>query len=438
MMFLALLLERIERWSKDPDTQPRTWLFILLLFALWAQCHGGWSFGLLILGIVAAGMVLDGRREGIPLSTHRMTVVVAPLISALAGVLINPYGWKTLAFPFENLLTLFNRHLPVLFEWEHTPLTLGTLPSLATFSLVFFSTLLPFKKARWTEVLFTGSQLFLAFWWERYWSFAALTLAPLACLKLMPLLRRGAAARNPILAGALLLLFVRGISIASKPSSSWSLAENYPLQEVQFLKRHDVPANVFHTFVAGGFLEWEYWPLGRVYMDGRLIFLPELSAYLRAKHSFRTFKAFLLSQPFTLAIVPYAQPPSGGQGLDGPPRSLNDYVFSDKEWALVFFGEYGCVYLRRIPAYAPMIQRYEFRLLRPYDNDFLLWSCRHGNINPAELRSEIERVTTREPKVAQSLGLYALEQAISTLTKKGAVASGAAKTASPAAPPREP
>ncbi|MGA9751207.1 MAG: hypothetical protein WBS54_05435 [Acidobacteriota bacterium] len=438
MMFLALLLERMRRWRTDPDAQPGTWLFVLFLFALWAQCHGGWSFGLLILGVIASGMLLDGWQEGIPFNSHRLAVLVTPLVAALTGVLINPYGWRTLAFPFENLLALFDRQLPVLFEWQHTPLTLSTLPSLAIFSLVFLSTLLPFKKVCWTEVLFSGSQLFLGFWWERYLSFAALTLAPLACLKLEPLLRRGTATRKPILAGALLLLLVRGVSIASMPTSSWSLAENYPLQEVQFLKRHNTPANLFHTFVAGGFLEWEYWPLGRVYMDGRLIFLPELSAYLQAKQSLRTFKAFLLSHPFTVAIVPYASAPLGGQGLDGPARSLNDDIFSNREWALVFFGEYGCVYLRRIPAYEPMIQRYEFHLLKPCDNAYLVWCCRTGKINPAELHSEIERVTKREPKVARALHFSELEQAISAITTKGAIASGRSKASSPTAPPRGP
>ncbi len=410
LIFLALLLERIARWRTGLEAPGRSWPFVALLFALWVQCHGGWIYGLLILTLYLIGAALDARRGRPQHAVSPLSTGWAALAAAAVAVFLNPYGWKIVAFPFENFFSLFDPTLPVVFEWEHTPLTLATAPSLALFALIFLSTLFPMRKLRWADVLFAGSQLFLAFWWARYMSFAALALAPLGCRKIAPFLRPGLT-RKAILAGASLLLLVRGVAIATYRSPSWSLAGNYPVQEVQFLKEHHVAGNVFHTFVAGGFLEWEYAPLGKGYMDGRLTFLPELRAYLEAKRSPDAMRAFILSHPFTLAIVPYAAPPPATGG-GPPPRSVNDALFPASDWALVFFGEYGCVYLRRVPAYKPMIERYEFHVLAPYDNAYLLWSCREGRLAPQELLREIQRAEGEAPNMASALGLPQLKRAL--------------------------
>ena len=328
MLFLALLLERMGRWTSGVETPAKSWPFIVLLFALWAQCHGGWTYGFLALGTVLCGLALDEKVAGLPWTVRRLSTLGVPLAAAFGGVLLNPYGWRILAFPFENFVSLFDRSLPVIFEWQHTPLTLAAAPSLAVFVLVLLSTVFPTKKIRWADVLFAASQVFLAFWWERYWSFAALALAPIACRKLVPLLKAGLT-RKVILASASILLAVRVISIVMQPPLQWSMAANYPVAEIGFLKDHGVPGNVFHTFVAGGFVEWEYAPLGRAYMDGRLIFLPELRTYLNAKRDTGSLKAFVLSRPFTVAIVPHAAAPRRPDGQP-PGKSPNDEVFGSR------------------------------------------------------------------------------------------------------------
>jgi hypothetical protein len=412
MLFLALLLERIERWTSGKEAPARSWPFIALLFALWAQCHGGWTYGWLALGTVLGGLALDERAAGVPWIDRRLAALGVPLAAAVGGVLLNPYGWRILTFPFENFVSLLDRSLPVIFEWQHTPLTLAAAPSLAFFVLVLLATVFPVKRIRWADLLFATSQVFLAFWWERYWSFAALALAPLACRKMVPLLKAGLT-RKVILASASILFAIRVVSIVMQPPLPWSMAGNYPAEEIRFLNDHKVPGNVFHTFVAGGFVEWEYAPLGKAYMDGRLIFLPELRAYLKAKRDPAALKAFVLSRPFTVAIVPHAAAPQPSAG-QSPGRSPNDDVFAPEEWALVYFGDYGCVYLKRIPAYEPMIQRYEFRALRPNDNDHLRWACRAGKADPGEIISEIHRAVEQQPLVAQTLGLPDLERDLST------------------------
>src|SRR5687768_11189038 len=67
-------------------------LMFFLLFALWANLHGGWLYGLVMIGAYVAGDIaeaLAGDRE-VWLTRARENAVL--LACGLAGTFINPYG----------------------------------------------------------------------------------------------------------------------------------------------------------------------------------------------------------------------------------------------------------------------------------------------------------------------------------------------------------
>ena len=80
-LFLALTIFILER-SKATDNQMQL-LWLVPLFPLWANLHGGFIVGLGIIGFYAAGNLVAGRKAG-------LLILVLGLSAALT--FINPYG----------------------------------------------------------------------------------------------------------------------------------------------------------------------------------------------------------------------------------------------------------------------------------------------------------------------------------------------------------
>jgi hypothetical protein len=75
------------------------YLWILPLFAIWANLHGGWVMGLGVLGVWCAAFVVDTWWR-----TCRVTWLLLFLpVGALAATLLTPYGWDLWQFLGETL-----------------------------------------------------------------------------------------------------------------------------------------------------------------------------------------------------------------------------------------------------------------------------------------------------------------------------------------------
>ncbi len=75
----------------------RSLKWVPLLFAVWANMHGGWIVGLGILGFWMVGRVFDTRdlRAAFP--------IALALAAALAATIVTPYGWRLWAFLFATV-----------------------------------------------------------------------------------------------------------------------------------------------------------------------------------------------------------------------------------------------------------------------------------------------------------------------------------------------
>jgi hypothetical protein len=108
-MLVALLVAVWRDRSGGETPGRRQWLAplgIVALFALWANLHGGFVAGLLLLGLVTVGLAID-RRRGIPHALPGSRVAVLALVAVLAAVtvtLATPLGgaiWSYL-LSFQN------------------------------------------------------------------------------------------------------------------------------------------------------------------------------------------------------------------------------------------------------------------------------------------------------------------------------------------------
>jgi len=165
-------------WLTSAGWRRWYWFAIPALFALWANLHGSFIVGLLLIAVLAIGTAIDaGRRmkESAGIFRYRPFIRLLLLLElSAAAALINPYG---IGVYFETLSFSSNPNLADLVEWD--PLTIRMPHGLAAACVAALLTLayrLSPRRVRLSE----GLTLFifgaLALWHSRmlvWWSVPA-------------------------------------------------------------------------------------------------------------------------------------------------------------------------------------------------------------------------------------------------------------------------
>jgi hypothetical protein len=273
------LLERSER---------RPWLLaaVPLLLALWANLHGAFPAGLILVGCFALAAAWGGLRSG------RTRALAACLAACVLATLVNPYGWEVYRYVGGTSSVAYQRQIA---EWvAPRPDRLIGVVWLA--SVVGLFGLLAWRWARIRQLpqlcdalllgcflaMSVGSVRMVAWWMLASapvlaellaWRFAALT-APEAD-----------AGRRSWLAGAVAALAALAV-VFSLPG----LADQNPLlgasrrgprveDDLAAVQRYvdatGRPGNVYTHFEWGEYLSWASGPRGRVFLDGRIEIYPD-------------------------------------------------------------------------------------------------------------------------------------------------------------------
>jgi hypothetical protein len=119
VLFAALLVP-----LSRPVLSRRAVVLIPLVFALWANFHGSFPTGFILLGTVLAGRTLEATRDGgwRPGAAWRDTGIrrlALTLLLSLVGASINPYGPALFAY---CLRLSGHPNIPTLEEWKPLPL----------------------------------------------------------------------------------------------------------------------------------------------------------------------------------------------------------------------------------------------------------------------------------------------------------------------------
>ena len=99
LLFALLVVLLVVGLRLDPQARARAaapiWMLaaIPLLFALWANLHGGFIAGLLLIGLVTVGLWIDGRRgrSSVP-GAHIAVLAGAGVLAAIAATFATPLG----------------------------------------------------------------------------------------------------------------------------------------------------------------------------------------------------------------------------------------------------------------------------------------------------------------------------------------------------------
>ena len=361
-----------------------------LVFLIWVQGHGGWAFGLLLMATWFGGEILDQGLKG----QLKPYTVVPPFVLASAGVLslfFNPFGWRAVWVPFQHMIRFSDKSLVAIEEWQRMPwsglyLWFG-ICCLALLGYLFLS-----KRSNWAERLTVASQVALSFLWVRYPACGVLVILPVAARHLgLWTERRPLSAL--VKAASLFVLTSSLIFNVPGMASRRDLSLVYPVQEAVFLRENGITGRVLAPFTVCGYLEWANYPLQKIPFDGRhFLFESVLVQYRDAHRSLENYESFLHAWPITMAILANPTQDNFLKGPDGRPlpRGTSHYLYPSKEWALVYFGNYGMVFLKRIPPNEAWIRSFEYQFLR-LDDPGLITEARTSEPFRLGLAAEIGR-----------------------------------------------
>jgi hypothetical protein len=276
------------------------------LFVVWANLHGGFLFGLILIGIYLAGSIAESvQGSDRPASRATARYYARAFVLALAACLVNPFGVGLLAhvFGFAAGNTFIKRIThefasPDFFE-PGSKLFLVTMLALIA-ALIGVG-----KRPSYPRLLLILAAVGFALLHQRNISLFGLTALPVAALHLdsawrswsMPGLarfRRAAAQdeRNivglwaaPIAVGMVVLALRGGVVHGATLIPDRFDADTFPVEAVERARAAGIEGRIFHDFGWGGYLLYA-WPEQKVFIDGGTDFYgEELSrAYVLMQH----------------------------------------------------------------------------------------------------------------------------------------------------------
>lgn len=403
VLLFALLLTALERARREGRTAatPRELAGAAALFALWANLHAGFVYGLALMGLYALAAAWRARGA----------LALGPLAAAAAGSLLNPFGTGVYAVTFGHWSELgeLARYIR---EWQGASAASPWLvPFWALLSLALAALAarrlcvkeVPFELAVGTAVLaWSASQHVRTL---PYFSVMAVSAAAEAASAVLPALwsRRSAFAAAAAAAAFTAVqyppAFARGVGGFD--------AYDLPVRAAAFLEAQS-PAfagrRLFHPWHWGGYLGWRLAGKVPVYFDGRYIFHPLLGPSYAAAADPGLYAA-LLDGAGVEAVVIERSPQFIDQEAtlkDGSRRRLARpfYVFflPREAWALVYWDDAALVFVRRSAFDEKWVKALEYRWFRPDDLSAAALALSEKAVTFAALAAETNRWAAQADK----------------------------------------
>ncbi len=231
------------------------------IFLVWANMHGGFILGWVILGVYCADAIFF-RGAKLTAFDRKLLLVSAAAVAVSA---VNPNFLE----PLRMTMLYRQSKLQVrLWEWQHTALW-----PLEPFQVLLFAGALVLLVSAF-KVRFTDWMFFLGFAFAGIWAVRNVMLfaivAPFMIATYFPWKRALPAIAEFAAAG--LLMLGLGTVVAQASGLQFRAAEwKFPWGAAKFLADHHVTSPMLNSYVDGGFLMWRLWPQERVFIDGRAL-----------------------------------------------------------------------------------------------------------------------------------------------------------------------
>ncbi len=326
---ITYLLMAITLWILER----RRGLWVLPpLFVFWANVHGGYFMGWVLLGAYCGEALLLRLRKQPP--PDEKTLWAASLVAILASGL-NPTYFNVV----PGLLAYQNSVLQKSLKEWHSP----DLWPPGWYSCLLFAA---------AAVLIWARRRTRASDWLLFAVFAAFSLmaqrnviligviAPIVIASYLPEWKRPLPPLAEF-AVPLVLLAIAGQKIAAGQAFQLRVDDwQYPAGPVKFLKEHNVTGPMFNIYEWGGYLMWDAWPLQKTFVDGRALNESVFQDYRRIAFNYRDAQSLLDKYGVQVLLLEGFEYWRGtvymlGAALADPSQTKWKLVFQDKT-AMIF------------------------------------------------------------------------------------------------------
>ena len=253
---------------------PRWFLALPPLFALWVNCHGSFSLGIVLAGILLfssyfnfqSGLLTAARWE-----PHRRKMLAVALALSLPALLLNPVGIRLVLYPFHALGSM-TVDVGAVSEWQ--PLQLGDSRAVAMLAILASIVLLVIVRRSeifLDELLFLAAATWLAASHRRLLFVFGIMAAPVLCRLLSDawdtyVPERDLPVPNAILIALSLLIVWK--AFPGPQNLAQQVGQGSPVRAVEFIKAHHLSGPMLNDWPDGGYLAWAA-PEYPVFIDGR-------------------------------------------------------------------------------------------------------------------------------------------------------------------------
>lgn len=269
LLIVELLLIHLGR-----TRNPRWFLALPPLFAVWINCHGSFFLGLILAGafLISSyfhfqiGSLVSTRWD----SACRRTVILSLLLS-VGALFINPIGLKQILYPLNTMLAQ-PVNLSHVVEWRPLPMNDARgIGLMVLLGCIFLLVIARRAELLWHELLLLSLGTWMAVSHERMLFVFGILAAPVLSRMLSTAWENYDPAQDRILPNAVMLAFSLLIAFLAFPGRQYlarQVEQSNPVKAVEFIKSHHLPGPMMNEYVYGGYLIWAA-PEYPVFIDGR-------------------------------------------------------------------------------------------------------------------------------------------------------------------------
>ena len=391
-LFLGVELILILRARQHPA---RSFPWIMAgIVALWVNIHSGVVYGVGLLALLNVGARWSGEEPSF------IKVMNQALLLAGFALLLNPYGGRLLLFYWDVFGQIQGELHNLILEWARP-----TLRSAPYYWVLFLASgviivdgMLREKK---TMGFWIPAAVIFSIWSSNHLRSTA--LLPFVVLPMAAGWKKTTSrAPSPVIEGlfifgGVLLICFSPLKIKRPPSEvDWY---RFPVGACSFIQESGLEGKMYNTHHFGGYIQWKMGPTQKTFMDGRYLsyslaiqdtnVFDDLLASGGAQAWLRRLKTF----GFDFAVTDYME--SLWKVVEArsqtPEIPYFDRLFPVEDWALVFWDDAALVFVRRTPQWLSLIQRHEYRALKPYRMDRFRSPLAHKMDFSEVLRKDLAR-----------------------------------------------
>ena len=356
----------------------KNYLYALpILMLLWANLHGAFMIGLVLLGIYIAGNVAKFFFSPSPerdVHKSKIKALLLTLILSLIFSLINPNGYHTILLPYELLSSKFIiNHIGEFQSPNFHELDLLPFEILVLFTILILS--VSRKKLNAIEILLTLFFINIAFYSVRNIPLFAIVMAPILAKQSQQLLNEH---HNKFTK----FLIIRDMNISGIDSSAkgclwiilpviavWAFLlfgfieyhfdeKIKPVAAVEFLKKEQIQGHMYNEYEFGDYVIYSASPQYRVFIDGRadMYGIERLKEYYRINKLNPDWEELLNKYQINFIFF-------------NTDTLFSKYLAERKDWSLIYSDKVASIFVRNDAANARIIRKYKHTKLFVPPND---------------------------------------------------------------------